>query len=107
MREDGCVCEKDGSQMLITVSQGSEVMGYFAIDSTIRGRSCGRLRMLPDIDEEVMRLRAHTMTLKYGFLGLPHGGAKAGVLCDPEAPQEKRKQCLATFFWSGNCSSCA
>jgi len=87
----------DGTQLVYTVVQRSKVIGYVVIDSTIQGRSCGGLRMLPDIDEEEMRLLAHTMTLKYGFLGLPHGGAKAGVLCDPEAPQEKRRQCLATF----------
>ncbi|MGH7801720.1 MAG: Glu/Leu/Phe/Val family dehydrogenase [Thermodesulfobacteriota bacterium] len=87
----------DGTQLVCTVVQSSKVIGYVVIDSTIRGHSIGGLRMLPDIDEQEMRLLAHTMTLKYGFLGLPHGGAKAGVLCDPEAPQEKRRQCLATF----------
>ena len=31
------------------------------------------------------------MTLKYGFLGLPQGGAKAGVRGDPDAPAEARR----------------
>ena len=75
------------TQLICTVVQRSKVIGYVVIDTTVRGRSCGGLRMLPDIDEEEMRLLAHTMTLKYGFLGIPHGGAKAGILCDPESPE--------------------
>ena len=90
-------CEKDNPQMLITVSQGSEVIGFVAIDSAVGGRSCGGLRMLPDIDEAEMRGLARAMTLKYGFLGLPQGGAKAGVRYDPEAPQAERWQRLAAF----------
>ncbi len=91
------LCERDSHQMLITVSQGSEVIGYVAIDSTVGGRSCGGLRMLPDIDEAEMRGLARAMTLKYGFLGLPQGGAKAGVRYDPDAPQAERRQRLAEF----------
>jgi glutamate dehydrogenase (NAD(P)+) len=37
------------------------------------------------------------MTLKYGFLGLPQGGAKAGVRGDPEAPAEERRARLGAF----------
>ncbi|MGI0024248.1 MAG: Glu/Leu/Phe/Val family dehydrogenase, partial [Nitrososphaera sp.] len=87
----------DGTQLVCTAVQRSKIIGYVVIDSTIRRRSCGGLRMLPNIDEEEMRLLAHTMTLKYGFLGLPHGGAKAGILCNPESPKEERRQYLATF----------
>jgi glutamate dehydrogenase (NAD(P)+) len=89
--------ENDDSQMLIKVSDGSDVIGYVAIDSTVGGRSCGGLRMLPDIDEDEMRGLARAMTLKYGFLGLPQGGAKAGVRYNPEAPQPERWQRLAKF----------
>ena len=37
------------------------------------------------------------MTLKYGFLGLPQGGAKAGVPFDPDAPAAERRERLADF----------
>lgn len=72
-------------------------MGYIAIDSTVGGRSCGGLRMLPDIDEAEIRGLAHAMTLKYGFLGLPQGGAKAGVRYDPDAPEAERWNRLVEF----------
>jgi glutamate dehydrogenase (NAD(P)+) len=89
--------EQDTSQLLITVTQGVEVMGYVVIDSTVGGRSCGGVRLWPDIDEAEMRELARGMTLKFGFLGLPLGGAKAGVRGAPEAPQEERWQRLAAF----------
>jgi glutamate dehydrogenase/leucine dehydrogenase len=53
--------------------------------------------MMPDVDEAELRGLARTMTLKYGFLGMPVGGAKAGVRADPEAPQEERRLRLAAF----------
>ena len=88
---------EDNSQILVTVSRRSDVIGYVAIDSTVGGRSCGGLRMLPDIDEAEMRGLAHAMTLKYGFLGLPQGGAKAGVRYDPDAPETERWERLVEF----------
>jgi len=89
--------KNDESQLICTVSNGAEVRGYVVIDSIIGGHSLGGLRMLPDVDEAEIRALAHTMTLKYGFLGLPHGGAKAGVRGDPEAPQTEREQNLTEF----------
>ena len=74
---------KDRTQSVFTAAQDSGVMGYVVIDSTVEGRSCGGLRMLPDIDEAEIRGLARAMTLKYGFLGLPQGGAKAGVRTTP------------------------
>lgn len=93
-------CEKDSPQMMITVSQGSEVIGYVVIDSTVGGRSFGGLRMLPDIDEAEMRELARATTLKNGFLGLPKGGAKAVVRYDPDAPQAERWQRLVEFGYA-------
>ena len=83
--------------LIQTVTRGDEVLGFVAIDSMIGGRSCGGLRMLPDVDEAEIAGLARAMTLKYGFLGLPQGGAKAGVRGDPEAPAEARRDRLLEF----------
>jgi glutamate dehydrogenase/leucine dehydrogenase len=88
--------EKNGCR-IFTAVHNSNTLGYVAIDSTIGGRSCGGLRMLPDIDEAEIQALARTMTLKYGFLGLPQGGAKAGVLGNPEAPRAERLERLVEF----------
>jgi glutamate dehydrogenase (NAD(P)+) len=89
--------EKKKGQLIYTVASGSEVSGYVVIDSMVAGRSCGGLRMLPDVDREEMSGLAKAMTLKYGFLGLPQGGAKAGVRGDPASPRSLRWRLLKDF----------
>jgi glutamate dehydrogenase/leucine dehydrogenase len=83
---------------LICIAKDSEeVLGYLVVDSFVNGRSHGGVRMRQDVTPEEIGLLARTMTLKYGFLGLPFGGAKAGVLGNPEAPLEERRARLARF----------
>ncbi len=85
------------AQTIYRVARGSEVMGYVVIDAAVAGHSSGGLRLAPDVSEAEVRGLARSMTLKYGFLGMPQGGAKAGVIGDPEAPQQERRQRLAAF----------
>jgi glutamate dehydrogenase (NAD(P)+) len=84
-------------QLICTVADREGPTGFVVIDSLVGGRSCGGLRMLPDVDEAEMRALARSMTLKYGFLGLPQGGAKAAVRGDPEGPTEQRRELLRRF----------
>lgn len=71
--------------------------GWLAVDSTISNHCCGGLRMAPDVSAAELMDLAKAMTLKYGFLGLPHGGAKAGIVCDENATREKRLSLLEAF----------
>jgi len=71
--------------------------GWLAVDSVIDGHFCGGLRMLPDVSAPELAALARAMTLKHGFLGIPHGGAKAGILCSEDASGEKRARLLAAF----------
>jgi glutamate dehydrogenase (NAD(P)+) len=52
---------------------------------------------MPDVTPHELELLARAMTLKYGFLGLPQGGAKAGVIGDPDAPPDQRAALLRRF----------
>ncbi len=72
-------------------------IGYLAIDSTIAGESSGGVRMSKDVTMEEVGLLAENMTRKYGFLGIPQGGAKAGIIFDPEAPLDARREALSVF----------
>ncbi len=87
-----------GAPRTVTItSADGEPLGFICIDTTVNGRARGGLRLMPDVSAHELTLLARDMTLKYGFLGLPHGGAKAGVLGDPEAPAAERAARLARF----------
>jgi glutamate dehydrogenase (NAD(P)+) len=87
----------DGPQLAIVVRDGGQVIGYVVIDSSVGGRSHGGARLRADVTLEEIALLARTMTLKYRYLGLPFGGAKAGVVGDPEGPAEERHETLVRF----------
>lgn len=60
------------------------------IDNCALGPAVGGVRVSPTVTvDEVLRL-ARTMTLKNSIAGLPHGGAKAGIVADPARPDKER-----------------
>ncbi len=71
--------------------------GYVAIDSIINGKSSGGVMMMPDVTPHELTHLARTMTLKYGFLGIPRGGAKAGIIADPENNPTTKREILQEF----------
>jgi glutamate dehydrogenase (NAD(P)+) len=61
--------------------------GFLVIDRLVRGLAGGGMRVRAGCRlEEVSRLAA-AMSLKNGVLGIPAGGAKCGVDCDPREPE--------------------
>jgi len=87
-----------GSQLICNVTDKKlSLLGYIVIDSTINGESCGGLRMLPDVSIPELQGLARVMTLKFSFLGMSEGGAKAGIVADPSMPHEKKLALLRTF----------
>jgi len=57
--------------------------GYRVQHSMILGPSKGGIRYHPDVDLEEVTALAMLMTWKCALMGLPYGGAKGGVRCDP------------------------
>ena len=86
-----------GTSSLHRITQGSRVLGFVSIDSTVQGRARGGLRIAADLSEEEIRSDSRAMTLKYGLLGLPQGGAKAGLVGDGEAPASEKRRLLLEF----------
>jgi len=59
--------------------------GFLVIDSTVLGPESGSIIILPDVCEAEIRILARAKTCKNAFYNLPAGGAKAGIVCDPQS----------------------
>lgn len=57
--------------------------GWRIHHNTVRGPGKGGIRFHPDVDVHEIRALAAQMTVKTAVCGLPFGGAKGGVCCDP------------------------
>ena len=73
---------EDGSVRVFT--------GYRIHHSTVLGPTKGGIRYHPDVSLNEIRALAMLMTWKCAVVGLPYGGAKGGVICNPkELSQEE------------------
>lgn len=67
------------------------------VDNVACGPAIGGVRMAQDLTiDEVYRL-ARAMTLKSAAAGLPHGGAKSGIIKDPACNREQKEILMRTF----------
>ncbi|HEX5002823.1 MAG TPA: Glu/Leu/Phe/Val dehydrogenase [Bacteroidia bacterium] len=57
--------------------------GYRMIHSTALGPSKGGIRYSMDVNPEEVKALAAWMTFKCAIAGIPYGGAKGGITCDP------------------------
>jgi glutamate dehydrogenase (NAD(P)+) len=58
--------------------------GYRVTHNDARGPSKGGIRYHPDVTLDEVKALAMGMTWKCALMGLPFGGAKGGVTCDPK-----------------------
>lgn len=66
----------DGSTQVFT--------GFRAQHSDAAGPTKGGVRFHPDVNREEVVALSMWMTLKAGIVGLPYGGGKGGVICNPK-----------------------
>ncbi|MCT9934451.1 hypothetical protein N5079_30025 [Planotetraspora sp. A-T 1434] len=85
-----------GPEKVVCVSdRKSGMKGVLVLDNTARGMGKGGTRMSPTLSvDEVARL-ARTMTWKWAAADLYYGGAKAGLVGDPNAAN--KEQLLRAF----------
>ncbi len=84
-------------QVIVVNDPAAHLLGYLVVDNLAAGPAIGGLRMAADVSVvEVARL-ARAMTLKNAAAGLPHGGAKAGIVADPGLPFEEKVRLVRAF----------
>jgi len=84
-----------------TDAGGLEIFtGYRIQHSMTLGPSKGGIRYHPDVDLEEVTALAMLMTWKCALMGLPYGGAKGGVRCDPWKLSQRELERLTRRFAS-------
>src|SRR6478752_654276 len=74
--------------------------GYRVTHNIARGPSKGGIRYHPDVTLDEVKALAMWMTWKCSLMGLPFGGAKGGVICDPKQMSARELERMTRRFTS-------
>jgi glutamate dehydrogenase (NAD(P)+) len=74
--------------------------GYRVTHNIARGPSKGGIRYHPDVTLDEVKSLAMWMTWKCALMGIPFGGAKGGVVCNPKRMSENELQRMTRRFTS-------
>ena len=72
--------------------------GYRVQHNIMRGPAKGGVRYHPDVTLDEVRALAMWMTWKCAVVGIPYGGAKGGVICDPKKMSEAELERLTRRY---------
>jgi len=71
--------------------------GYLVIDSLLGGGGTGGIRMVAGLTRREVADLAREMSLKFGWLNIPRGGAKAGITYEGEIDRSLKLHILHDF----------
>ena len=72
--------------------------GYRIQHSTSRGPAKGGIRFHPNVNNDEVKALAAWMTFKCAVVGIPYGGGKGGVICDPSQLSEREMRAITRRF---------
>ncbi len=73
-------------------------IGYRAQHTDATGPTKGGIRFHPDVTIDEVKGLSMWMTFKTAVMGLPYGGAKGGVICDPAQMSERELEELSRGY---------
>ena len=79
---------------------GDGLQGYRVTHNIARGPSKGGIRYHPDVTLDEVKALAMWMTWKCALMGIPFGGAKGGVICDPKQLSRRELEGMTRRFTS-------
>jgi glutamate dehydrogenase (NAD(P)+) len=84
----------------ITLDNGTvkNFEGYRIIHSTVLGPSKGGIRYDKDVHLDEVKALAAWMTWKSAVVGIPFGGAKGGIICDPSTLSQAELERLTRAY---------
>ena len=86
------------AKVVVIRDTATDLRAVVVVDNVACGAAIGGVRMAPWVGvEEVSRL-ARAMTFKSAAAGLPHGGAKGGIVGDPATTDALRKEQLVRAY---------
>ncbi len=88
---------------MVTMPDGSmeTFLGYRSQHVSIFGPYKGGVRFHPSVNKEEVMALAILMSLKNSVLGLPYGGGKGGVICDPTKLEDSTVEAIARGYVRG------
>lgn len=72
--------------------------GYRAQHNDATGPTKGGIRFHPDVTPEEVKALSAWMSMKCGITGLPYGGAKGGIICDPRTMSLRELEALSRGY---------
>lgn len=83
--------------MTVLTDPATGLKAYVAVDTLVKGRAMGGIRITPHVTPDEVAMLARKMTLKLALADLPIGGAKGGIVSDlrPGAERDRRLRAFA------------